>query len=342
MTPQKKMQGAIASRIKVMSDLDIAEHNRTQDGKFQLKVDGRQIDFRVSILPTVHGEKVVMRILDSTNITLGLEQLGFEEKALSDFKWALSQPYGMVLVTGPTGSGKSTTLYSALKEVMTDSENIVTVEDPVEYQLHGVNQVPVNPKRGLTFAAALRAILRQDPDTIMIGEIRDQETIDIAIKAALTGHLVLSTLHTNDAPGTVSRMVDMGVDPFLVASATLLISAQRLLKKLCAECKQPCEVPRERLLSVGFLAEEADKIKQLHLAEGCKRCTHGYKGRFAILETMRFDEDLRRLVIKGASSVELKTKAIEKGMLSLRRCALLNSMRGKTSIEEALSTTLAD
>ncbi|MBI4230309.1 MAG: Flp pilus assembly complex ATPase component TadA, partial [Planctomycetes bacterium] len=213
MTPPKKMQGAISSRIKIMADLDIAEHNRTQDGKFQLKVDGRQIDFRVSILPTVHGEKVVMRILDSTNITLGLEQLGFEDKALSDFKWALSQPYGMVLVTGPTGSGKSTTLYSALKEVMTDSENIVTVEDPVEYQLHGVNQVPVNPKRGLTFAAALRAILRQDPDTIMIGEIRDQETIDIAIKAALTGHLVLSTLHTNDAPGTISRMVDMGVDP---------------------------------------------------------------------------------------------------------------------------------
>ena len=238
-----------------MAGLDIAEKRRPQDGKFQVKAEGRQIDFRVSSLPLVHGEKIVLRILDASNLALRLDSLGFEDKALSDFKNAILSPYGMILVTGPTGSGKTTTLYSAVKEIMTPEQNFVTVEDPVEYQLEGINQVQVQTKAGLTFSAALRSILRQDPDVVMIGEIRDTETIDIAVKAALTGHLVLSTLHTNDAAGTVTRMVDMGVDPFMVASATLLVSAQRLMRRLCKHCKEPYEAPAERLLRHRALAE---------------------------------------------------------------------------------------
>lgn len=342
-TPPKKMHSSIASRIKIMSGLDIAERRRPQDGKFQLRIDGRQVDFRVSTLPTIHGEKVVLRILDSGNLTLNLDSLNFEKKSLVDIREAIDKPYGMLLVTGPTGSGKSTTLYSCIREVLSPEENIVTVEDPVEYQLAGVNQVQVNLKRGLTFAGALRSILRQDPDTILLGEIRDQETVEIAVKAALTGHLVFSTLHTNDAPSTITRMVDMGVDPFLVSSSVMCVAAQRLARKLCSECKEILDAnpPTEHLLNLGFLEEELADLKLYH-AVGCPRCIEGYKGRFAILETMPLIEDLRRVIIEGGSAIDIKDVSMKHGMISLRRCGLLNAMRGVTTVEEILQTTVGD
>jgi len=340
MSPPRKLQGAIASRLKIMASLDIAEKRRPQDGKFQVKVEGRQIDFRVSVLPTVHGEKIVLRILDSSNLSRGLDTLGFEQTALNDFKTAIDAPYGMILVTGPTGSGKTTTLYSAVKEMLTPEMNFTTVEDPVEYQLEGVNQVQVNPKRGMTFAGALRSILRQDPDIVMVGEIRDTETIEIAVKAALTGHLVLSTLHTNDAASTITRMVDMGVDPFMVSSSTLLVSAQRLMRRLCEHCRRPVDAPPERLLAVGYTEEEATSDAQFYTAVGCPRCNGGYTGRFAILETLPMRDEIKRLVIEGRSAMDIKHAAVEGGMITLRRCALLNAMRGRTTIEEALRVTL--
>ena len=342
-SPPKGMQSAIVSRIKIMSDMDIAEKRRPQDGKFQMKVDGRAVDFRVSILPVVHGEKVVLRILDSNSLVLKLDILGFEEKALNDFRNAIHAPYGMILVTGPTGSGKSTTLYSALKEVMNIEDNVVTVEDPVEYQLAGINQVPVNVKRGLTFAAALRSILRQDPDTVMIGEIRDKETVEIAVKAALTGHLVLSTLHTNDAPSTIARMLDMEVDPFMVASSVVLVSAQRLARKLCEECKRPMDRPlKGTLLKTGFTEEDLATDFTLYKAQGCSRCTGGYKGRFALLETMPVSEAVKRIVVDRGSVLDVKAQALKEGMITLRRCGILNAMRGKTSVEEVLQVTMGD
>jgi len=340
--PPKALQNSIVSRIKIMSLMDIAERRKPQDGKFQIKVEGRSIDFRVSVLPTVHGEKVVMRILDGGNLALSLDSLGFETQALGDFQTAIASSYGMILVTGPTGSGKSTTLYSAVKAMLNDELNFVTVEDPVEYQLHGVNQVHVNEKRGLTFASALRSILRQDPDIVMIGEIRDTETIGIAIKAALTGHLVLSTLHTNDAASTITRMIDMGVDPFMVSSATLLVSAQRLARRLCKYCKGPLKAPKKRLLSVGFTEEEAESA-ELFKPVGCPRCKNGYAGRFALLETMPMVEDIKRRVVAGNSSLELKNAAIrDHAMITLRRCGILNAMRGITSMEEVLRITMPD
>ena len=341
--PPKALLNSIVSRIKIMCGLDIAERRRPQDGKFQVRVEGRQIDFRVSVLPTVHGEKVVMRILDGGNLALALDTLGFEPSALTDFRTALNSSYGMMLVTGPTGSGKSTTLYSAVKEILSDESNFVTVEDPVEYQVYGVNQVQVSEKRGLTFAGALRSILRQDPDVVMIGEIRDSETIEIAIKAALTGHLVLSTLHTNEAPSTITRMVDMGVDPFMVASATLCVSAQRLARRLCKYCKAPMDRPPiERLVKVGFTEEQAETC-ELFQPVGCTRCKRGYAGRFALLETMPMNEDIKRMVISGKSAMELKNTAIlDHDMITLRACAILNSMRGHTSIEEVLRVTMPD
>jgi len=342
-TPPKSLHNSIVSRIKIMCGLDIAERRRPQDGKFQVKMEGRQVDFRVSVLPTVHGEKVVLRILDGSNLALSLDALGFEPEALANFSEAIRSSYGMILVTGPTGSGKSTTLYSAVKEIMTEEDNFVTVEDPVEYQLFGVNQVQVSEKRGLTFAGALRSILRQDPDVVMIGEIRDGETIEIAIKAALTGHLVLSTLHTNDAASTITRMIDMGVDPFMVASATLMVSAQRLARRLCKHCKAPVEnPPKERLLKIGFTEEEAE-TGTVFQAVGCPRCKQGYSGRFALLETMPMKEGIKRLIIEGKSAIDLKRTAMrDYGMVSLRRCALLNALRGKTSIEEVLRITMPD
>ena len=340
MSPPKKLQNSITSRLKIMARLDIAEKRRPQDGKFQVKVEGRQIDFRVSVLPTVHGEKVVLRILDSTNLALSLDSLGFETEALKDFKEAIDAPYGMILVTGPTGSGKTTTLYSAVKEILTPEMNFVTVEDPVEYQMEGVNQVQVNVKRGLTFAGALRSILRQDPDIVMVGEIRDTETIEIAVRAALTGHLVLSTLHTNDAASTVTRMCDMGVDPFMVASSTLLVSAQRLIRRLCEHCREPLSAPKDRLRAIGFTEEEIDGNPALFRAVGCPRCSGGYAGRFAILETLPVRDDIRRLVVEGASSLQLKQAALDNGMITLRRCAIRNAIRGKTSVDEVLRVTM--
>ncbi|MHC4471295.1 MAG: GspE/PulE family protein [Planctomycetota bacterium] len=341
-SPPRRMLNSIVSRIKIMADLDIAEKRRPQDGKFQIRIENRQVDFRVSVLPLITGEKVVLRILDAGNLALKLDNLGFEQQALDDFRAAVNSPYGMLLVTGPTGSGKSTTLYSAVKEVLTVSDNFVTVEDPVEYQLEGVNQVQVRPKAGLTFAGSLRSILRQDPDVVMIGEIRDSETIEIAVKAALTGHLVLSTLHTNDAPSTITRMVDMGVDPFMVASSTLLVSAQRLCRRLCAHCKEEVEAPPERLLRVGFTEEEVNESPTIFMARGCTRCNQGYAGRFAILETLPMSEDTKRIIIEGGSALDIRHQALEEGMITLRRCALLNAMRGNTSIEEVLRVTLDD
>jgi len=340
-SPPRQMGAAIASRIKVMAGLDIAERRKPQDGKFRLKIEGRAVDFRVSILPTIHGEKVVLRVLDTSNLALSLDNLGFEPKALIDLRHALAAPFGMILVTGPTGSGKSTTLYSSLKEVMTIQDNIVTVEDPVEYELAGVIQVPVSVKRGLTFATALRSILRQDPDIIMVGEIRDTETVDIAVKAALTGHLVLSTLHTNDAASTVTRMIDMDVDPFLVASSILLVSAQRLARKLCTLCREEIEAPKERLIAIGAKPDDLKDAK-IYRARGCNRCVEGYRGRFALLETMPIDDTIRNMIIKGANQIDIKQHAVKNGMITLRRCGLLNALRGITSVEEVLRVTMAD
>jgi type IV pilus assembly protein PilB len=339
--PPRSMAASIASRIKIMAGLDIAEKRRPQDGKFQVKVDGRSIDFRVSTLPVVHGEKVVMRVLDNSNLAKSLDSLGFEDKCLTDLQLAMKQPYGMILITGPTGSGKSTTLYSVVRELYDLETNFVTVEDPVEYQLDGINQVPVNPKRGVTFAAALRSILRQDPDVILIGEIRDAETIEIAVKAALTGHLVLSTLHTNDSPGAISRMIDMGLDPFLVATSVVLVAAQRLCRKLCTYCAQEVTIPHARLINLGFTEEEA-KHAQLKKAVGCGRCHQGYKGRFAILETLPVTDAVKQVVLEGKSALDIKKTALKEGMVTLRRSAILAALRGRTSVEEVMSVTMAD
>ena len=342
MTLPKRMQNNITSRIKIMSKLDIAERRKPQDGKFQMKIGNKAIDFRVSILPVVWGEKTVFRVLDSSNLALDIRSLGFEPKAMEDYLWACAQPYGMILVTGPTGSGKSTTLYSAVKHIAAPDINLVTVEDPVEYQLEGINQVPVNVKAGLTFGAALRSILRQDPDVVLLGEIRDQETLEIAVKAALTGHQVLSTLHTNDAPSTITRMVDMGMDPFMIASSTLVICAQRLGRKLCPNCKKRVELPKEALLRLGFIEADFANPMELYEPVGCPRCNHGYKGRFALLETMRMSEPIKRMVVERAHLADIKKQALAEGMLTLRRCGLLNAARGKTSLQEIEATTMAD
>jgi type IV pilus assembly protein PilB len=343
MSPPKALLPAINSRLKILAQLDIAERFAPQDGKFQIRYEGRQIDFRLSILPVVGGEKAVMRILDTGSLSMRIDSMGYEPVSLLHIKEAIKAPYGMLLITGPTGSGKSTTLYSCVKEVATPEVNVTTVEDPVEYRMDGVNQVAVNPKRGMTFAGALRSILRQDPDVVLVGEIRDGETADIAIKAALTGHLVLSTLHTNDAASTVTRLVDMGVDPFMVSSSLLCIGAQRLGRKLCEGCRQPVELPEEKLLKLGFLESDLEGRELFGPnPKGCVRCNLGYKGRFAVLETMFFEEELRRMIVEGASVHDLKRKAIKQGMLSLRRVGILNALRGRTSLEEILRITLGD
>jgi len=341
LSPPKKMQNSIVSRIKIMAKLDIAEKRKPQDGKFQMKMGNKAIDFRTSTLPVVWGEKVVLRILDQGNLSLDLEKLGFEERCLEDFMWACSQPYGMILVTGPTGSGKSTTLYSGLAHILVPDINVVTVEDPVEYTMAGVNQVPVNNKQGLTFAAALRSILRQDPDVILLGEIRDKETIEIAVKAALTGHLVLSTLHTNDAPSTITRMVDMGLDPFMVASSVNVICAQRLGKRLCQSCREPTEINPDRLIELGVRESDLKNLEVTLFKPGsCSKCTNGYKGRFAILETLRFTEGIKRMVTDEASLLDLKDLALQEGMVTLRRAGMLNALRGVTSVEEVIRVTM--
>jgi len=340
-SPPRKMHPAIVSRIKIMSQMDIAERHKPQDGKFQMRISGRQVDFRVSILPMVHGEKVVMRSLDTSSLTLSLDLLGFEDKPLNDFRKATTAAYGMVLVTGPTGSGKSTTLYSTVKEIMRPEDNITTVEDPVEYQIDGINQVPVAEKRGLSFAAALRSILRQDPDTVLIGEIRDLETADIAIKAALTGHLVLSTLHTNDAASTIARLVDMGIDPFMVSASVLLFSAQRLVRRLCKECKEAHEISKKQALDAGFRESELKNLV-LYRPKGGPHCKTGYKGRSALLETVPMTDALRRIIVGRGSTMDVKKQALADGMLTLRRVGLLNAMRGVTSLEEILAITMRD
>ena len=343
MSPPRSLGPSLMSRLKILASMDIAVRMEPQDGKFQIKFEGRTIDFRLSTLPVVGGEKAVMRILDQSGVAASLDGLGFEPRCLEDFKAGAAAAYGMLLVTGPTGSGKSTTLYAAVREVSTPEINVVTVEDPVEYRMDGVNQVPVNAKRGLTFAAALRSILRQDPDVVLVGEIRDKETAEIAVKAALTGHLVLSTLHTNDAVGAVTRLVDMGIDPFMVASSVVVVAAQRLVRRLCQHCKRPVDVPERELLSVGYTEEEIEGIQIFGPdPQGCPRCKGGYRGRMALLETLRMNATLKRLVVEGRSVHEIKAEGLRQGMQTLRRVGLLNVMRGKSSLEEVLRSTMAD
>jgi type IV pilus assembly protein PilB len=342
MSPPFRMKAAVTSRLKIMADLDIAERRIPQDGRIKLRILGRSIDLRVSTLPTIFGEKVVMRILDKGNLNIDLNKLGFQERALSDFTRAISQPYGMVLVTGPTGSGKTTTLYSALSKINQPEVNIMTAEDPVEYNLEGINQVLVNESVGLTFAAALRAFLRQDPNIIMVGEIRDLETGSIAVKAALTGHLVLSTLHTNDAPSTINRMVDMGVEPFLVASSTNLIMAQRLLRRVCANCKTEVKLHAETLRELAITEDEAKKHTFME-GKGCVTCSNtGYKGRLGVYEVMPITPKVRDLILDRAPTNQIKKQAVAEGMLTLRMDGLVKLKNGITTAEEVLKETAAD
>ena len=343
MKPPLKLRNAVVSRIKIMSSLDIAERRLPQDGRIKLKLGkGREMDFRVSVLPTLYGEKVVMRLLDKGNLQLDMTKLGFETPQLNDFKDAIHQPFGMVLVTGPTGSGKTTTLYSALSDLNKVSENISTAEDPVEFNLGGINQVQMHEAVGLNFAAALRSFLRQDPDIIMVGEIRDFETGEIAIKAALTGHLVLSTLHTNDAPSTISRMLNMGIEPFLITAALNAIVAQRLARKICQECKEEIQVPDQALLDLQIKPEELGTFK-LYKGKGCSKCSEtGYKGRIALYEVMIASESLKESVLNGASAAELKQEAIRQGMQTLRQSALHKLMEGTTTTEEVTRVSMAD
>lgn len=338
-----KIKNALTSRIKIMSKLDIAERRLPQDGRIKLKLGrNREIDFRVSTLPTLFGEKTVLRILDKSNLQIDLTKLGFEKKQLDDFMDAIEKPYGMVLVTGPTGSGKTTTLYSALNHLNKPGINIMTAEDPVEYNFMGINQVQVKEEIGLTFASALRSFLRQDPDIIMVGEIRDFETAEIAVKAALTGHLVLSTLHTNDAPSTVSRLLNMGIEPFLVSSSVILILAQRLSRKICSQCKEEEKLSPQALIKIGFSEEEANTIR-CYRGKGCSACNNtGYKGRIALYEVMPISDEIRELILEGASANEIKKTAVRLGMKTLRMSGLSKVKEGITSVEEVLRVTFGD
>jgi len=341
MKPPVKLKAALTSRVKIMSALNIAERRVPQDGRIKLKMGKRVIDFRVSTLPVIFGEKIVLRILDKGNLTLDLTKFGFEPKAEQDLMRAILNPYGMVLVTGPTGSGKTTTLYSALSRVNTIDVNIMTAEDPVEYNIHGINQVLVRNEIGMTFAAALKAFLRQDPNIIMVGEIRDIETGSIAIKAALTGHLVLSTLHTNDAPSTITRMIDMGIEPFNVASAVNLIVAQRLVRRICKDCKSEHKYSPEELSSLGISAEEAAQIT-FYKGTGCDTCNDtGYKGRAGLYEVMALTPELRRYILRGASTAELSEQAVSEGMLTLRMDGMVKVKKGVTTLEEVVKETAA-
>jgi type IV pilus assembly protein PilB len=343
MKPPFKLKAAMTSRLKIMAELDIAERRLPQDGRIKLKLGkGREMDFRVSVCPTLFGEKVVMRLLDKSNLQLDMTKLGFDVEPLRMFKEAIDRPYGMVLVTGPTGSGKTTTLYSALSELNKTSDNISTAEDPVEFNFAGINQVQMHEDIGLNFAAALRSFLRQDPDIIMVGEIRDFETAEIGIKAALTGHLVLSTLHTNDAPGTVSRLLNMGIEPFLVTSAVNLILAQRLARKLCQECKKLVQVAPQALTDIGVQPDEIGTFEVFEPA-GCRTCNdRGYKGRVALYEVMPLWDSVKELVINGASTAELKNEAIRLGMQTLRMAGIAKLKAGMTSIEEVVGNTAPD
>jgi type IV pilus assembly protein PilB len=344
MSPPLKFRDAIASRIKIMSKLDIAEKRLPQDGRIKIRFNEhgtpKEIDFRVSVLPTLFGEKIVMRLLDKDKLMLDMTKLGFESESLSKFETAIMRPWGMVLVTGPTGSGKTNTLYSSIAKINTPETNIMTAEDPVEFNLAGINQVQVRESIGLNFAASLRSFLRQDPNIILVGEIRDFETAEIAVKAALTGHLVLSTLHTNDAPSTINRLMNMGIEPFLVASSVHLICAQRLVRRICANCKEPHQHPPAALIQAGFSPDDADDVVPMK-GKGCERCNMtGYKGRVGLYEVMEISEELRELILVGASGLELRRKAIDEGMLTLRQSGLRKVKDGMTTIEEVVRETV--
>ena len=344
MNPPLKLKDAIISRIKIMAKLDISEKRLPQDGRIKIKMKNegkiKDLDFRVSVLPTLYGEKVVLRLLDKDNLMLDMTRLGFESESLKKFEQAILKPYGMVLVTGPTGSGKTNTLYSSIAQLNKVDTNIMTAEDPVEFNLPGINQVQMKEQIGLNFAAALRSFLRQDPNIILVGEIRDFETAEIAIKAALTGHLVLSTLHTNDAPSTISRLMNMGIEPFLVATSVHLICAQRLIRRVCKDCKEKVATPSQALVDAGFSPTEAKKIVT-YRGKGCSTCNAtGYKGRVGLYEVMEITDDLRELILIGASSLELKKKAVEGGMITLRASGLQKLRDGVTTMEEVLRETV--
>jgi type IV pilus assembly protein PilB len=344
MSPPMKFRDAISSRIKIMSKLDIAEKRLPQDGRIKIRYnesgEPKEIDFRVSVLPTLFGEKIVMRLLDKDKLMLDMTRLGFEPESLAKFEAAILRPWGMVLVTGPTGSGKTNTLYSSIAKINTPETNIMTAEDPVEFNMAGINQVQVRENIGLNFAAALRSFLRQDPNIILVGEIRDFETAEIAVKAALTGHLVLSTLHTNDAPSTVNRLMNMGIEPFLVASSVHLICAQRLVRRICSNCKEPHPMAAPALVQAGFSEDEAASVTPMKGA-GCDTCNNtGYKGRVGLYEVMEVTEELRELILVGASGLELRRKAVDEGMLTLRRSGLRKVGDGMTTIEEVVRETV--
>src|SRR5687768_75832 len=344
MSPPLKMRDAITSRVKIMAKLDIAEKRLPQDGRIKIRFSDngstKDIDFRVSCLPTLFGEKIVMRLLDKSKLMLDMTKLGFEQESLTKLEVAINKPWGMVLVTGPTGSGKTNTLYSSISRINTPETNIMTAEDPVEFNLQGVNQVQVRENIGLNFAAALRSFLRQDPNIILVGEIRDFETAEIAVKAALTGHLVLSTLHTNDAPSTINRLMNMGIEPFLVASSLNLVCAQRLVRRVCTNCKIEDDVPPPALEQIGFTSDLAAKVKPKK-GKGCEKCNKtGYKGRVGLYEVMEITDELRELILVGASALELRRKAIEEGMITLRGSGLRKITEGVTTIEEVLRETV--
>jgi type IV pilus assembly protein PilB len=339
--PPKQMQLALASRIKIMSNLDIAERRLPQDGRMRVKVSGKDYDLRVSVLPTVHGEKIVLRVLDKSNLSASLDKLGLDDGTLKQFKAAIDAPHGLILVTGPTGSGKTTTLYSALNELNNPQWNIITVEDPVEFQVPGINQVPTKKEIGLSFANALRSILRQDPDIIMIGEIRDTETAEIAIEAALTGHQVLSTMHCNDAPGAIARLDDMGIAPFLISSSVILSCAQRLMRRICSHCKEPVTYPAKMFEDLGIDPVMFDGV-QLFRGRGCERCKNsGYVGRMAIIEAMTITDQIRKLIISRASTREIAKLAVNQGMHTLRMVALDRARDGVSTLEQVMVGTSA-
>jgi len=339
-----KIRNAVISRVKIMSKLDIAERRLPQDGRIKMKLGRRaEVDFRVSVLPTLFGEKIVLRLLDKSTLELDMTKLGFEKLALGEFKEAIHKPYGMVLVTGPTGSGKTTTLYSALADLNKEDVNIMTAEDPVEFNLMGINQVQMHDEIGLNFAASLRSFLRQDPDIILVGEIRDYETAEIGIKAALTGHMVLSTLHTNDAPSTINRLLNMGVEPFLVASAVIMVVAQRLARKVCDSCKQVIDIPVNALEDIGFTKEEIKEGITCYSGEGCNACGGtGFKGRVALYEVMLVNDEIKDVILQGGTTFEIKEAAIRAGMLTLRMSGLTKIKDGVTTIEEVLRVTFGD
>ncbi|MEA2337452.1 MAG: type pilus assembly protein PilB [Thermoanaerobaculia bacterium] len=344
MNPPLKLKDAITSRMKILAKLDISEKRLPQDGRIKLKMKlndkNKELDFRVSVLPTLFGEKIVMRLLDKDNLRLDMTKLGFEPESLVRFEEAIFKPWGMVLVTGPTGSGKTNTLYSALSKVNSPEVNIMTAEDPVEFNLPGINQVQMKESIGLNFAATLRSFLRQDPNIILVGEIRDFETAEIAIKAALTGHLVLSTLHTNDAPSTINRLMNMGIEPFLVATSVQLIAAQRLARRVCANCKEPVEMTPQALMNVGFKKEEVGTFT-VYKGRGCDKCNStGYKGRVALIEVMAIDDTIRDLILSGGTAIDIKKRAAENGMISLRRSGLIKIKDGTTTIEEVVRETI--